>query len=113
MQQPTIRTFLLADLTCYLCGASAGSIEHEQGSTAARVPIQRGGRSGTIGVYDTSRLRCPRCGGSVYVDSVEVVDRRYEPIEWEDDGPRRGRPPKWLVEQRRRKRDRDANSQVA
>jgi len=78
------------------------------------VAIQRSGRSGTIGIFDTSRLRCPRCGGSVYVDSVEFVDRRVEPIEWEDDGPRRGRPPKWLVEQRRRKREQDATTgQVA
>jgi hypothetical protein len=106
MQQPTIRTFLLADLICFLCGASAGSIEHEQGSKPARVAIQRAGRRGTISVWDTSRLRCPRCGGSVYVDQVEFVDRRVEPLDWEDDGPRRGRPPKWLVEQRRRKRER-------
>lgn len=113
MQQPSIRTFVLADLTCYLCGASAGSIEQEQGSTATRVAIQRGGRRGSIGVWDTSRLRCPRCGGSVYVDSVEIVDRRYEPLEWEDDGPRRGRPPKWLVEQRRRKREGETAHQVA
>ena len=113
MQQPTIRTFVLADLTCYMCGASAGSIEQEQGSTPTRVAIMRGGRRGSIGVWDTSRLRCPRCGGSVYVDSVEIVDRRYEPLDWEDDGPRRGRPPKWLVEQRRRKRERDTANQVA
>jgi hypothetical protein len=101
--QPIIRTFVLADLKCYLCGASAGSLEREQGSTAPRVAIERAGRSGSIGVWDTARLRCPRCGGSVYVDQVEIVDRRFEPLEWDDDGPRRGRPPKWLVEQRRRK----------
>lgn len=89
--QPTIRTFVLADLKCYMCGALAGSIERERGST---VPAM------------ASRVRCPRCGGSVYVDQVEIVDRRIEPIEWEDDGPRRGRPPKWLVDQRRRKRER-------
>ena len=114
MQQPTIRTFLLADLTCYLCGASAGSIEEERGGMATRVAIQRAGRSGSIGILDTARIRCPRCGGSVYIDSVEIVDRRYEPVEWEDEGPRRGRPPKWLVEQRRRKRERDTTTgQVA
>ena len=104
--QPLIRTFLLAELKCYLCGAAAGSLERERGSTAPRVAIERAGRSLTIGVWDTSRLRCPRCGGSVYVDQVELVDRRFEPAEWEDDGPRRGRPPKWLVEQRRRNRER-------
>jgi hypothetical protein len=105
--QPIIRTFVLADLKCYLCGATAGSLERERDSSAPQVAIQHGGRVATIGVWDTSRLRCPRCGGSVYVDQVEIVDRRFEPLEWEDEGPRRGRPPKWLVEQRRRKRERE------
>src|ERR1051326_8761141 len=94
--QPTIRTFVLADLKCYMCGATAGCIERERGSTASTVSLERGGQVGMIGASETSRLRCPRCGGSVYVDQVEIVDRRIEPVEWEDDGPRRGRPPKWL-----------------
>jgi hypothetical protein len=105
--QPTIRTFVLADLKCYMCGATAGSIERERGSTDVTVALQRGEQVGFIGSWETSRLRCPRCGGSIYVDQVEIVDRRIEPIEWEDEGPRRGRPPKWLVEQRRRKRERE------
>jgi hypothetical protein len=104
MLQPIVRTFVLADLKCYMCGATAGSLERERGNTAPRVAIERGGSVGSIVAWETSRLRCPRCGGSVYVDQVEIVDRRTEPLEWEDDGPRRGRPPKWLVEQRRRKR---------
>jgi hypothetical protein len=103
MQQPLIRTFVLADLKCYMCGATAGSIQREQGNNTPQLAIQREGRTGVIGAWEAARLRCPRCGGSVYVDQVEIVDRRIEPIEWEDDGPRRGRPPKWLVEQRRRK----------
>jgi hypothetical protein len=102
---PTIRTFVLADLKCYLCGASAGSIERERATTSTQVALERSGVVGLIGAWETSRLRCPRCGGSVYVDQVEIVDRRYEPVDWEDEGPRRGRPPKWLVEQRRRKRE--------
>jgi hypothetical protein len=105
MLQPSIRTFVLADLKCYMCGATAGSIERERGSSTPRVVIERGGHVRTIGSWETSRLRCPRCGGSVYIDQVEIVDRREEPVEWEDDGPRRGRPPKWLVEQRRRRAD--------
>ncbi len=108
--QPTIRTFVLADLKCYMCGATAGSIERERGSNRSTVSIDRGGQVGLIGAWETSRLRCPRCGGSVYVDQVEIVYRRIEPIEWEDDGPRRGRPPKWLVEQRRRKRERELSA---
>ena len=93
--QPIIRTFLVAELKCYLCGTSVGSIERERGSSR---------------VLETRHIRCPRCGGSVYVDQVEIVDRRTEPVEWEDEGPRRGRPPKWLVEQRRRKRERERHS---
>lgn len=106
--QPIIRRFVLADLKCYLCGATAGSIERERSSTAPQVgAIRQGGGASSVGLWDTSRVRCPRCGGSVYVDQVEIVDRRVEPLEWEDEGPRRGRPPKWLVEQRRRKRERE------
>src|SRR2546430_3256953 len=110
MLQPSIRTFVLADLKCYMCGATAGSIERERDSTTPRVAIAHGGRVRTIGSWETSRLRCPRCGGSVYIDQVEIVDRRIEPLEWEDEGPRRGRPPKWLVEQRRRKQQRELSA---
>jgi len=108
--QPMIRTFVLADLKCYMCGSSAGSIEIERGSALPTVALERGGRVGRIGAWQTSRLRCPRCGGSVYVDQVEIVDRRFEPVDWDDEGPRRGRPPKWLVEQRRRKREREVSA---
>jgi DNA-directed RNA polymerase subunit RPC12/RpoP len=108
--QPIIRTYVLADLKCYMCGATAGCIERERGTATPRVSIERGGAVVSIDSSETSRLRCPRCGGSVYVDQVEIVDRRIEPLEWEDDGPRRGRPPKWLVEQRRRKRERELSA---
>lgn len=107
---PEIRTFVLADLKCYMCGAAVGSIERERASSVPTVALERDGRVGLIGAWETSRLRCPRCGGSVYVDQVEIVDRRIEPVEWEDEGPRRGRPPKWLVEQRRRKRERELSA---
>ena len=107
---PEIRTFVLADLKCYMCGAAVGSIERERASSVPTVALERDGQVGLIGAWETSRLRCPRCGGSVYVDQVEIVDRRIEPVEWEDDGPRRGRPPKWLVEQRRRKRERELSA---
>jgi DNA-directed RNA polymerase subunit RPC12/RpoP len=92
VQQPIIRTFVLSELKCYMCGATADTVEHEQGDMAGYMKVQK-----------ASRLRCPRCGGSLYIDEVDRIDRRFEPVEWEDDGPRRGRPPKWLVEQRRRK----------
>src|ERR1700738_6934 len=105
MLQPSIRTFVLADLKCYMCGATAGSIERERGSSTPRVAIERAGSVRSMGSWGTSRLRCPRCGASLYADQVESVARRTEPLEWEDEGPRRGRPPKWLVEQRRRRKE--------
>ena len=43
MLQPSIRTFVLADLKCYMCGATAGSIERERDSSTPRVAIERGG----------------------------------------------------------------------
>ena len=92
--QPTIRTFVLADLKCYMCGATAGSIERERGSSVSTVSVARGGRVAPMGAGQTARLRCPRCGGSLYVDQVEIVDRRIEPVEWEDEGPRRGSLPR-------------------
>ena len=109
--RPTIRTYVLAELTCYLCGASAGSLERERDNQGADMTFKPAGGGEAIQVAELGRVRCPRCGGAVYVDSVEIVDRRFEPLEWEEDeGPRRGRPPRWLVEQRRR---RQAQTQVA
>jgi hypothetical protein len=93
---PIIRTFVLVELKCYMCGANAGTIEHERGTPTHQLAM--------------GSVRCERCGGSVYADHVEIVDRRFEPVEWDDDGPRRGRPPKWLVEQRRRKRERELSA---
>src|ERR1700686_727628 len=79
MLQPTVRTFVLADLKCYMCGATAGSLERERGSTTPQVAIERGGSVGSIVAWETSRLRCPRCGGSVYVEQVGIVDPRTDP----------------------------------
>lgn len=102
---------MLAELTCYLCGASAGSLERERDKRQAGLSFKPAGGREAIPVTAIARLRCPRCGGGLYVDSVEIVDRRIEPLDWEDDaGPRRGRPPRWLVEQRRR---RQTQAQVA
>ena len=102
---------MLAELKCYLCGTSAGSLERERDNRGAEMTFKPAGARRASQVTELARLRCPRCGGGVYVDSVEIVDRRIEPLDWdEDDTPRRGRPPRWLVEQRRR---RQAQAKVA
>jgi hypothetical protein len=47
------------------------------------------------------RLRCAVCGGNTTANDVSIRTVRLEPaIDWREVRPRRGRPPKWLVEQR-------------
>jgi hypothetical protein len=57
--------------------------------------------SPAITISDWARLRCAVYGGNVYEDGVQTL-RTYPSLSWEDDeSHRRGRPPKWLVSQRR------------
>jgi hypothetical protein len=46
-----------------------------------------------------------RCGGALYAESIDAVVRHDANEELRREAPRRGRPPKWLVEQRRRDRE--------
>jgi hypothetical protein len=95
---------LTAELHCHLCGETCGVLE----SPASRglPPIARftsaDGRLSRLVAWQ--RLRCPRCGGgSLFADELEIVTRRHEPpIDMALEKPRRGRPPRWLVELRAR-----------
>jgi len=51
-------------------------------------------------VRSPSSLRCLRCNGSTFTDEFEVR-HEYARIDFLEDRPRRGRPPKRLAEQRR------------
>ncbi len=101
---PVIQTYTVADVKCYLCGGIVGSIEGERGA-GVRVRFHRPGEPTIVELEDWRRLRCHRCGGTVYLDDAQLVTRRIETFNWFDDQPRRGRPPKRLVEQRRRERE--------
>lgn len=90
----------LVDLRCLQCGRTAGTLETSQwpwsGPATLRVAPHE-----TVQVADWTRLRCGRCGGNVYSDEVTTT-RRYPRVSWDDlDKPRRGRPPGWLVAQRK------------
>ena len=105
--KPARRTFFVADLKCYMCGSVAGSIESEQSLTvAAHVPrpvvMRQAGRAQPVEVLNWRQLRCDRCGGPLFLDEADVITRRYEDYNWLDERPRRGRPPKRLIEERRR-----------
>ncbi len=109
--KPIRRTFFKADLKCYMCGGVAGSIESEMSFLEAAqsgrsVHLRRAGMpQQAVPVANWRTLRCDRCGGPVFLDEVEVVTRRYEDYNWLDERPRRGRPPKRLIEERRRERE--------
>jgi hypothetical protein len=108
--KPTRQTFVVADLKCYLCGAVAGSIEREQTPTLVHgaprpVVLRRAEGSQPNLIKDWRRLRCERCAGPLFLDETDVIVRRSEDYNWNDERPRRGRPPKRLVEQRRREQE--------
>jgi hypothetical protein len=106
--KPQRRTFFVADLKCYMCGSVAGSIESEQSLTAGPgnpVLLRQAGRDAAVQVPNWRRLRCDRCGGPLFLDETDIVTRRYEDYNWLDERPRRGRPPKRLIEERRRERE--------
>jgi hypothetical protein len=108
--KPTRQTFFVADLKCYLCGGIAGSIESEQtlepGVHGVRpVLLRKSGESHVAQVADWRRLRCVRCSGPLYLDESDVVVRRTDAYNWLEERPRRGRPPKRLLEERRRERE--------
>src|SRR2546421_456057 len=104
-EQTPGRTAYLAELQCFLCGSLAGSIESD------RKPLPQSGVWHPAGggrakrVADWRQLRCSRCGGALLAESIEPVFRHDENEEPRREAPRRGRPPKWLEEERRRARE--------
>lgn len=111
--RPTVQTYLMAEVKCYLCGTTSGSIESEQRSFPRNVTFRPAEAGETRTVQDWRQLRCVRCGGPTYLDEATVVERREEPTNWLEERPRRGRPPKRLVEQRRREQEQHLGSSSA
>jgi hypothetical protein len=110
-EKPIRRTFFKADLKCYMCGSVAGSIESEPSfmeaaQTRRPVVLRRAGMpQQPVEVLNWRSLHCDRCGGPLFLDEVEVITMRHEDYNWLDERPRRGRPPKRLIEERRRERE--------
>ena len=113
--KPVRQTVLVADVKCYLCGAVSGTLESEQPSggsgsgltptPARRVQFRLAGASVAEPQPDWRTIRCGRCGGPTFLDEPNIITRRIEDYNWLDERPRRGRPPKRLVEERRRERE--------
>jgi hypothetical protein len=112
--KPIRQTVLVADLKCYLCGTISGAIESEQPEAGQTLQIKRpsrnvryrgAGATESVPLADWRNIHCARCGGPTYLDEPNIIVRRIEDYNWLDERPRRGRPPKRLVEERRRERE--------
>ncbi len=104
--QPILQVSYVGDLVCHLCGRPAGVVQSDRQPMPSAVRFTAIGSDHSVTVLDWRRLRCSTCGGTLLLDDVEEIRRRVEPVNvFEEERPRRGRPPKWLVEQRRRERE--------
>ena len=99
MTTTALRIFIEADVKCFHCGQTGGSDPQEQRALSDPVaplsPTGQPTRCLSLGFeYPLPTLR-----RSSYVDEFQT---RYEfpPVEFSDEAPRRGRPPKRLVEMR-------------
>jgi hypothetical protein len=104
-QDPAGRTVYVAELQCFLCGHLAGSVEVDRKPLPPFGIWHPADGSPPTRVADWHALRCPRCGGALYTESVEAMIRRDDADDIRRDAPRRGRPPRWLVEERRKARE--------
>jgi hypothetical protein len=89
------------ELRCLACGRAIGMLEAARWPAVGPCWFQAADGSPAMPISDWARLRCAVCGGNVYEDGIQIL-RTYPPLSWEEDeSHRRGRPPKWLVAQRR------------
>jgi hypothetical protein len=103
---PPTRSYVIirAGVMCLQCGRRLGFLQrvtdHERSSASVFYP------EGTEAAAGRSwrSVHCPTCGGVPIVEDYEAVRHRVEDIDWSLDRPRRGRPSKWLVQQRLRDR---------
>lgn len=101
--EPQPRTAYVAELQCFLCGSTAGSVESDRNPPRPDGIWQPAGDAPRQVVSDWRQIRCPRCAGALFVESVEAVVHYDDAEQLRREVPRRGRPPKWLVQERLRK----------
>ncbi len=98
--KPTRTRHFIVQLGCLLCSRELGVFDTLAWPVHGPVVLVQPDGS-KMQIADWHRLRCDNCGGSVLPGEITVEDDRGEPPhDWSEDRPRRGRPPKRLVEQR-------------
>lgn len=98
--RPYVRVFTI-ELWCLACGSQIGVLRTTRWPSFGPFLFQQEGAERHIAIGDWTRLRCVSCRGNPYLDGIRSrrVYQRLRPDEL--DVPKRGRPPKWLVVQRR------------
>ena len=91
------------EFSCLMCSRDFGMLVCSALPLYGDITIrQPGGFNIQLRVEQLRFLCCSSCGGSILPTEITREEVRVERrINWSDDRPRRGRPPKWLVEQRR------------
>jgi hypothetical protein len=92
----------VAEITCLLCARPVGTVRSNQWPPIAPILLQPADSPSASTLAAWWRVRCTVCGGNTAASEVTTRTIRIDqPIDWRADPPRRGRPPKWLVEGRR------------
>ena len=95
----TIRSFQEADVTCYHCGNVSGVARVNRGAPNSEMTYLARGSEVEVPIGDQRQIRCVRCSGPTFFDAFQNRTL-MQTAGLFDDQPRRGRPPKRLVQQR-------------
>ena len=95
---------ITVEFSCLMCSRDFGTLVCTSLPVCGTITIQQpGGFHVEMGVDQLRFLRCPTCRGSILPTEIIREEVRVERrIDWSEERPKRGRPPKWLVEQRRK-----------
>ena len=94
-------SYLEAEVHCLHCGFTSGVIRQDREVPRAPTFFHPVDGAEPTPIKSLTTLRCARCRGSVYTDDFEVRYVYPKVDFFDEDRPRRGRPPKRLVELRR------------
>jgi hypothetical protein len=100
MNSTAVATYLEAEVHCFHCGHISGHLRRDQGPAGGPTAFLPADGTPTRVVRSLTEIRCARCQGSVFTDDFETR-YVYPKVDFFDEQPRRGRPPKRLVELRR------------
>lgn len=91
-----VERFLEFDVRCYHCARAVGQMRCSERGGAAPM-FRRGNDVSSMPIGNLAALRCHYCGGPLYVDVADATVR-YQLGAPALARPRRGRPPKRLMD---------------